>query len=59
MLKTGDIILTRPYTEDGIDMIESVTIVFKDGKAIDEEVERFTLKEFNDVITESRESNKK
>ena len=59
MLKTGDIILTRPYTEDGIDMIESVTIVFKDGKSIDEEVERFTLKEFNDVITESRESNKK
>ena len=52
MLETGDIILTRLYEEDDIEMVESVTIIFEDGVPIREEVERFTLKEFNETIME-------
>lgn len=52
MLKTGDIILTRLYEEDNIEMVESVTIVFEDGIPIREEVERFTLRKFNETLLE-------
>ena len=52
MLKTGDIILTRLYEEDDIEMVESVTIIFEDGIPIREEVERFTLREFNETLLE-------
>ncbi len=52
MLKTGDIILTRLYEEDDIEMVESVTIIFEDGIPIKEEVERFTLREFNETLLE-------
>ena len=52
MLKTGDIILTRLYEEDDVEMVESVTIIFEDGVPIREEVERFTLLEFNATLLE-------
>lgn len=55
MLETGDMVLTRVYEEDGVEMVEAVTIVFEDGKAVKEEVERFTLLDFNAAIMDKQD----
>lgn len=53
-LKTGDIVMSRIYNKDGVDMVEVITIVFKKGQLIDEEVNHLTLKEFNSAMVEKQ-----
>lgn len=48
--KTGDIVMSRIYNEDGVDMVEVITIIFKKGQPINEEVNHLTLKEFNSAM---------
>lgn len=56
-LKTGDMVLSRIYQENDIDMVEVVTIVFKRGKPVGEEVNHFTLEQFNSAMLEKQNGN--
>lgn len=53
-LTTGDMVLSRIYEENDVEMVEVVTIVFKKGKPVGEEVSHFTLEEFNSAMLEKQ-----